>query len=592
MTALRRECVAVALDLDAKVAVNPHPARWLQRALPTEIWGTSKPMPDPMSHLPTGFPDFGLTPDQRREAVRGHYYEYPGMDGERGEIWCYTDRFSYPPGELVRLHVNSTAPSFELAILRDGGTEVPVLSASGLAARWQDTPDQCSVEGCGWEASFDFGIAAGWPSGAYRVTLTALGRDGSQIRCQHLFIVAPLAGKKPGRILQVAATGTWLAYNTWGGSNHYQGITGPKRDQFATTVSIERPFCRGFVTLPPDAPRVPLEISTPPATPPRYPHMEWAFANGYSKKYTSSGWASYDSHFFRWAERAGYAIDLASQHELHFAPEILDGYACIVFVGHDEYWTWEMRDAVDAYVERGGHVARFAGNFMWQTRLEDQGRRQVCYKYRARAEDPAYSGGDVRRATNSWEAPEIGRPGAETFGLNATAGLYAGWGGCAPRGVRGFPLYRPEHWAFAGAGLYYGDLVGADSHVFGYEVDGLDHIIRGGLPEPTETSGAPDGLQILAVGLASQVEESADIPVEDQFLGDEDGRFAAEILHGDASDANLDKVKRGNGMIVTFPRGKGEVFHAGSCEWVAGLLRRDRIIEKVTSNVLDRYLGK
>ena len=41
------------------------------------------------------------------------------------------------------------------------------------------------------------------------------------------------------------------------------------------------------------------------------------------------------------------------------------------------------------------------------------------------------------------------------------------------------------------------------------------------------------------------------------------------------SDENLDKVKRGNGMIVNFQRGKGEVFHAGSCEWVAGLLRQD-----------------
>ena len=59
---------------------------------------------------------------------------------------------------------------------------------------------------------------------------------------------------------------------------------------------------------------------------------------------------------------------------------------------------------------------------MWQTRLEDEGRRQVCYKYRARAEDPAYRGGDVTRATNSWEAPEIGRPGALTFGLNSTKG--------------------------------------------------------------------------------------------------------------------------------------------------------------------------
>jgi len=542
--------------------------------------------------LPTEFPDFGLTPEQRREAVRGHYYEWPGMDGERGEIWCYSDRFSYRPGETVTLHVSATAPQYGIAVFRDGGVEAKVFEKTGLSARWQDTPDQCSVEGCDWQTSFEFRVEADWPSGAYRITLTADGRDGKLILSHHLFIVAPPPGRKPGRLLQVAATGTWLAYNTWGGSNHYQGITGPKRDQYATMVSTQRPWCRGFAVLPKDAPRVPLEVGVPPKTVPRYPHMEWAFATGHSKKYASSGWASYDSHLFRFAERQGYAIDLASQHDLHFSPEILDGYDCIVFVGHDEYWTWEMRDAVDTYVERGGHAARFAGNFMWQTRLEDEGRRQVCYKYRARAEDPAYRGGDVTRATNSWEAPEVGRPGSATFGLNATRGVYAGWGGCAPRGVRGFPVYRPEHWAFAGTGIYYGDLLGADSHVYGYEVDGLDFEIRGGLPYPTSDSGAPDGLQVLAVGMASQVEESADIPIEDQFLTDEDGRFTAETLFGEASDANLDKVKRGNGMIVNFTRGKGEVFHAGSCEWVAGLLRQDPMVERVTKNVLDRYLGK
>ncbi|TGT14673.1 hypothetical protein EN815_36765, partial [Mesorhizobium sp. M4B.F.Ca.ET.172.01.1.1] len=51
------------------------------------------------------------------------------------------------------------------------------------------------------------------------------------------------------------------------------------------------------------------------------------------KKYASSGWASYDSHFFRFAERVGYQIDLASQHELHFSPEILNGYDCVGFAG-------------------------------------------------------------------------------------------------------------------------------------------------------------------------------------------------------------------------------------------------------------------
>ena len=545
-----------------------------------------------MSGLPAEFPDFGLTQEERRAAVRTHYYEWPGMDGERGEIWCYTDRSAYSPGETVTLFVSATATRFDMEVVRDGGTETPAMSRRGLACRWQDTPDQCSVIGCGWQASFEFAVPRDWASGAYRITLTAEGRDRAPIRCHHLIIVRPLAAGRRGRILHVASTGTWLAYNTWGGSNHYEGITGPNRDQFATTVSRERPWCRGFVVLPPGAPRVPLEMSMPPRTVPRYPHMEWAYATGHSKKYASSGWASYDSHFFRWAERAGYRADLASQFDLHFRPEILDGYDCVVFVGHDEYWTWEMRDAIDAYVERGGRVARFAGNFMWQARLEDEGRRQVCYKYHARAEDPVYRGGEVRRATNSWEAPEIGRPGASTFGLNATRGVYTGWGGCMPRGARGFPVYRPEHWAFAGTGIYYGDLLGAEGHVYGYEVDGLDYEIRGGLPYPTADSGAPEGLEILAVGLASQVEESADIPLEDQFLRDDDGRFTAETLFGEASDANLEKVKRGNGMIVNFRRGKGEIFHAGSCEWVAGLLRRDAMVEKVTSNVLDRYLGK
>ena len=53
----------------------------------------------------------------------------------------------------------------------------------------------------------------------------------------------------------------------------------------------------------------------------------------------------------------------------------------MVFVGHDEYWSWEMRDAVDAYIDSGGHCARFAGNFFWQIRLEGSaGDVQVCYK--------------------------------------------------------------------------------------------------------------------------------------------------------------------------------------------------------------------
>ena len=82
------------------------------------------------AHPATDFPDFGLTPEERRFAVRGHYYEYPGMDGERGEIWCYTDRFSYRPGETAHLHVSATAKSFAIEIVRDGATETHGLRAA------------------------------------------------------------------------------------------------------------------------------------------------------------------------------------------------------------------------------------------------------------------------------------------------------------------------------------------------------------------------------------------------------------------------------------------------------------------------------
>ena len=55
--------------------------------------------------------------------------------------------------------------------------------------------------------------------------------------------------------------------------------------------------------------------------------------------------------------------------------------------------------------------------------------------------------------------------------------------------------------------------------------------------------------------------------------------------------AAVEATKRGCGMIVHFHRGKGEVFHAGTCEWVAGLLRQDEMVIKVTRNVLDRFLS-
>lgn len=528
----------------------------------------------------------------RREAVLGLYAERPFSELPPViRIWTYADQLSHAAGETLRLHTSTNAKRYSVEIIRDGANPKSVFRRDGLAGHWRETPEDCSVVGCGWPVSLEIPIPPDWTSGGYIIRSFASedGR-GSDVH-EHIFLVKPDAAQdKRGRLLLIAATATWTAYNDWGGSNHYQGYCGPNGDRFSPVLSLARPLAKGFVSLPPDAPRAVLMDDPPINSEPRYPHMEWAYANGYSKKYMSSGWASFERHFVTWAESEGYALDIISQTDLHYRPHLLDGYSCIALVGHDEYWSWEMRDAIDGFVERGGRIARFAGNFMWQIRLEAEGQRQVCYKYLAREEDPYMRSGPRHLVTESWEAPELGRPGAASFGLNATHGLYASWSGCSPRGAKGFPIYRPEHWAFVKTGLYYGDILGGASRIFGYEVDGLPYEIRGGLPYPAEPHNVPQGIEILGLGLSSTIEEGTTILPGRSFLGIEDGEYVASVLTGRKDAAAIEQTKRGCGMIVNFSKGRGEVFHAGSSDWIIGLTREDEMVMQVTRNVLDRYL--
>ena len=88
----------------------------------------------------------------------------------------------------------------------------------------------------------------------------------------------------------------------------------------------------------------------------------------------------------------------------------------------------------DAYVDNGGKVARFAGNFLWQTRLSDQGKTQTCYKYIAET-DPFLNGPNPELTTSAWDIAPANRPGALTFGVNALNGIYAGLGRCVGNGA-------------------------------------------------------------------------------------------------------------------------------------------------------------
>ena len=535
-------------------------------------------------------PGAAITPRTRARArhILDHYYIGPARDDRVLEIWGYSDRMSYAPGDRVALHVSTTADTWDLEIGRDGAAYEALYHARGLPGRHHPTPADCSVTGCDWPEEHVLRIPSDWRPGGYLITFRAR-RGDDRVEEHHLILVRGSSDRPAAPYLLVCATGTWIAYNCWGGSNSYEGITGPEGRAFSPVLSLDRPWTRGFCKLPEGAPRAVPDLPPKPGGMVRYPYMEWAYAYGYSKKFASAGWASYERHFARWAEVAGYDLDVATLHDLHRDPALLDRYRCVIFVGHDEYWSTEMRDAVDAYVEAGGNVARFAGNFLWQVRIENGGRRQVCYKYTATEQDPLMGTPEANRVTGAWEAGPVNRPGCQTFGANALRGVYAGLGKCAGRGA-GFVLYRPDHWAFRGTGLGYGDVVGADARIFGYEVDGLDLTFRDGLPVATGADGADPAIDILAMGLAANVEADHGTWGETRYIGADDAVFRALALDGSDSPDARASAARGNGVMIHWRRGRGQVFNAATCEWVWGLARGDAEVDRITRNVLDRFL--
>jgi hypothetical protein len=293
------------------------------------------------------------------------------------------------------------------------------------------------------------------------------------------------------------------------------------------------------------------------------------------------------------AEQNGYSLDYASMHDIYNDPKLLEPYDLIVQVGHDEYHTYEYRQAVDAHLARGGKVMRTGGNILWKVRWESENNRQTYYKHGRRKEDPMYEQGKRERLTVGWhhhESPT--EPPVTTWGVNGHKGFYANGGGASPRGAGGFTVYRNKHWVFEGTDLYYGDLLGGHVPVVGVEVDGVDYTFRHGLPYPTGDDGAPKNLEILALAPATAAEETDHGHSEGlHFYGDiyDDAAELAADFNIEPTKENLDKLIYGNSAVTYMQKGAGEVFAAGTMYWVMGLKVSDPFIERITKNVIDRF---
>ncbi|MFG1955169.1 N,N-dimethylformamidase beta subunit family domain-containing protein [Micromonospora sp. NPDC048830] len=479
--------------------------------------------------------------------------------------------------------------SFTLEITRDGLRPTVMWVRHDVTAERLEAPADAFAQGCGWPVGQTLEIPRDWAPGFYIVTVRARLTSGELWEREHFFVVKADPAHRPAAAI-VVTTSTMLAYNDWGGANHYRGMGDDPRDDAGSPLSsTQRPIARGMVRKPAGAPREANHLTLPMRGAPRYPSYEWARLNGYSRHHADSFWATYERLFVQWAEKNGYELDYLTQHDLHMDETVLDPYSCAIVVGHDEYWSWQMRDAVDRFVDNGGGFARFGGNYQWQVRLSDDLQTQFCYRLPSLDPDAAAS---PRTATTVWEAKSVGRPGATTIGLNGLGGVYTRYGTATPRSSGGFTVYRPEHWAFEGTDLYYGDQLGAaPTFLAAFEVDSVEYTFHRGLPYPTFEDGAPQTLEILAMTPAVRGEE-------DRFGGllpiggpEEEVYAYNRGLGDDLPDYVHEGQMRGAGMIASFTRGRGEVFNGGSTEWPYALEVGDPYVERIVRNVLDRFLA-
>jgi hypothetical protein len=295
--------------------------------------------------------------------------EYPGEP----EAWLYCDKFSYFPGEHVSIKTHTTAETYEIEIIRDGWKPKTVYHKTDLPGKQYSVPDNSYAVGCGWPEALSVKVDEKWETGFYLVIIRIKEFHGRPYEREGFFVVkAPQEKASEADFVLIYTSSTLLAYNDWGGANHYRGVPdGYQNDTPTPLSSSQRPIARGHLRIPANAPRESVgETVVGPDWTPRYFTLEYSWYFRYGRHYACSGWATYERHWVVWCEQQGYKIHYITQNDLHADPSALSGYKCAVSVGHDEYWSWEMRDNLDAFVEKGGKFARFAGNYQWQVSLD------------------------------------------------------------------------------------------------------------------------------------------------------------------------------------------------------------------------------
>jgi hypothetical protein len=347
------------------------------------------------------------------------------------EIAGYASKTSATYGETIDFHVNTAESGFSLNIYRlgwyngAGGRQMQAqVALRGAAQAPFTTNPQTGMVECHWASAYrltlphDGNSFTNWPSGVYLVKLT--GNDSKKQSYIH-FVVRD-DWREKDHLFQCSVT-TYQAYNGWGGKSLYQFNS--TNNIAATSVSFNRPYDN----------------------------------NGAGQFF------NYEYAMLRFLEREGYEVSYCTNIDVHTNQRQLSLHKNFLSIGHDEYWSWDMRAHVERARDSGVNLSFFSANTCyWQIRMEPSpvthaaNRTMVCYK--SAALDPVATQRQYQHLTTvRWREAPVNRPENMLLGV-----MFDHF----PVQNQPIVISNSGHWVFERTGLKDGSVLPG---LLGYEAD-------------------------------------------------------------------------------------------------------------------------
>lgn len=335
------------------------------------------------------------------------------------EIEGFASLTSVNRGDEIKLFVKTKDPAYTIEFYRmgwyggkGGRTVAPAVFRKAVKQPAPIVDEATGLIECDWKDPYILKIPnniddpSQWASGFYLAKLT-----GSRSGKQSYIIFVVRDDRRPSDILFQSSVTTYQAYNNWGGMSLYRWNSTGKQ---ASKVSFNRPYAPS-------------------------PNKAAAYGVGAGEFLTNvqpkrrtynAGW---EYNMVRWLEKNGYDVTYETNIDTHenrldelSAKPALLLHKAFLSVGHDEYWSWKMRENVEAARDAGVSLGFFSANTCyWQIRFEgsrigrDLNRVIVGYK-EGEALDPFARDNDPNNdylVTTQWRSQPINRPEDALIGV-------------------------------------------------------------------------------------------------------------------------------------------------------------------------------